>query len=315
MAKRYSDTEKWTDPWFRGLSSDEKLMFHYLYDNCDIAGFIKYEVNYFAVSTGMSEEKAASSLHASKPLREALEVENGWIFIKDFLHSQGIVELNPDNAQHKGVISCIHRRMNDFSSFDICGYLGFDKRLISEFPGIKKALIKGLLVEENPWLKDEEEAVKKGRKKNPPYTPLKKEGKNTTLKKIGEIKNNTLSVNTGFSNKMTDEEFISYLKSNPAFSHINITKELHKMDAWLLVHPGRLKSKMFIINWLNKVSSILPPERPMPSTEAVRAKAREHSGARYEEEPVQAPPPKEWTDLVRGTASKIGETHACAGKL
>jgi len=309
MAKRYSDTEKWTDPWFRGLSSDEKLMFHYLYDNCDIAGFIKLEVSYFALSTGINEISAASMLQVGKPLMEALEICNGWIFIKDFLYSQGVVYINPDNAAHKGVISCIHRRITDFSSFDICGYLGFDKRFISEFPGMKKALIKGLILEENPWLKDDENDLKKERKKNPPSTPLKKERKSFSIK---EKKGEELELNTGFSNKMTDEDFIEYLKASPAFKHIDIARELYKMDAWLLTHPGRRKSKMFIINWLNKILPEMPVEKPLLKTEAQVVKRREIT---REAPVVSAPPPKEWTDLVKGVSNKIGVTHACVGRL
>lgn len=55
------------------------------------------------------------------------------------------------------------------------------------------------------------------------------------------------------SRKLSDEEFLVSLKSNPAFSHINIEEQLGKMDAWLLAHPGREKTRRFIVNWLNKI--------------------------------------------------------------
>ena len=38
MAKRMSETEKWKDPWFEGLSKDFKLIWLYLLDDCDNAG-------------------------------------------------------------------------------------------------------------------------------------------------------------------------------------------------------------------------------------------------------------------------------------
>jgi hypothetical protein len=31
------------------------------------------------------------------------------------------------------------------------------------------------------------------------------------------------------------------------------------MDAWLLAHPGRKKTRQFVINWLNKVEPALAP--------------------------------------------------------
>ena len=42
MAYRFTDTNKWRDAWFLDLAPMEKLLWVYLYENCDIAGF--YEV-------------------------------------------------------------------------------------------------------------------------------------------------------------------------------------------------------------------------------------------------------------------------------
>jgi hypothetical protein len=63
------------------------------------------------------------------------------------------------------------------------------------------------------------------------------------------------------SKKLSDEEWLKELKANPAYRHINIDDQLSKMDAWLSVHPGRQKSRPFIVNWLNKIEkplSIVP---------------------------------------------------------
>ena len=38
--KRFTETEKWRDPWFRKLSPSAKLLFLWLVDNCDKAGVI-----------------------------------------------------------------------------------------------------------------------------------------------------------------------------------------------------------------------------------------------------------------------------------
>jgi hypothetical protein len=55
----------------------------------------------------------------------------------------------------------------------------------------------------------------------------------------------------------TAPDFISILKNNPAYSHINIDFELGKMDAWLLAHKGRQKTQKFVVNWLNKIDKPL----------------------------------------------------------
>ena len=40
MPKRFTETEKWKDKWFRQLRPEYKLAFLYLLDNCDHAGII-----------------------------------------------------------------------------------------------------------------------------------------------------------------------------------------------------------------------------------------------------------------------------------
>src|SRR3990167_7073651 len=46
MAKRFTDTEKWKDPWFRKLSPAHKAMWEFLRDNVDHAGFWKVDLEY-----------------------------------------------------------------------------------------------------------------------------------------------------------------------------------------------------------------------------------------------------------------------------
>lgn len=43
MAKRFTDSEKWTDKWFRRLPPDQKLAYLYILDRCDMAGTIEID--------------------------------------------------------------------------------------------------------------------------------------------------------------------------------------------------------------------------------------------------------------------------------
>lgn len=44
MSKRFTDTEKWEDPWFRKLPNEYKLLWLYLCDKCDVSGVWKVDV-------------------------------------------------------------------------------------------------------------------------------------------------------------------------------------------------------------------------------------------------------------------------------
>jgi len=58
MAKRFTDTEKWKDPFFNELHSDYKLVWIYLLDDCNHAGVWKKSIKRlnFDCGTNLTEE-------------------------------------------------------------------------------------------------------------------------------------------------------------------------------------------------------------------------------------------------------------------
>jgi len=50
-----------------------------------------------------------------------------------------------------------------------------------------------------------------------------------------------------------DSEYVATLKANYAYSGLDIDHELGKMDAWLSARPRRLKSRRFVVAWLNRI--------------------------------------------------------------
>lgn len=65
--------------------------------------------------------------------------------------------------------------------------------------------------------------------------------------------------------KMSDEEFIKYLKENPAYQHVVIDDEIAKMHAWLMVNPQRKMTRRFMVNWLNRIEKpvvVVPKREP-----------------------------------------------------
>lgn len=60
------------------------------------------------------------------------------------------------------------------------------------------------------------------------------------------------------------DDFFLDLKKNPAYAHIDLDRENGKMDAWLGLpaNKNRIKTRKFILNWLNKIEAPLPNGKP-----------------------------------------------------
>lgn len=55
MPKRFTETLKWDDPWFRALSPDAKLLWFWLVDKCDLAGIIEPDFGLCEFQTGIKQ--------------------------------------------------------------------------------------------------------------------------------------------------------------------------------------------------------------------------------------------------------------------
>lgn len=115
MSYRFTNTEKWGDSWFSNLKQIEMLLFIYLCDNCDIAGFI--EVNYKRWANDLSSSIDTIE-GACKGLSRGIVVskEGDCFYIKNFLKHQKNLPLNETNKAHVGIL----RRFDIYSKkFDI----------------------------------------------------------------------------------------------------------------------------------------------------------------------------------------------------
>lgn len=103
MAYRFTNTDKWSDSWFSELRPIEKLLFNYLCDNCDIAGFIELTPKKWAYDIGTDKPQIEGAL---KGLARGLIFSNtgDCIFIKNFLKHQKNLPINPNNKAHLGII-------------------------------------------------------------------------------------------------------------------------------------------------------------------------------------------------------------------
>lgn len=134
---RFTETGKWNDEWFSNLKAIEKLLFLYLVDKCDNAGFFEINKRIDAFLIGITEDEFMANLRAIKKTYVA-STDGRKIWIKNFIKYQKNFPLNPDNNAHKQIISFIMSNMNNFNyDFD---YLGANEGL---FSSIGKGNIKG----------------------------------------------------------------------------------------------------------------------------------------------------------------------------
>ena len=113
--KRFTETEKWKDAWFRRLKPAEKLLWFYIIDNCDNAGFFEMDVEMCEFLTGMKSEHIESALAG---LSSRLIAGEGLFYVTNFLKHQKNATLNPENNAHKQIIALIEEHKPKFSEKD-----------------------------------------------------------------------------------------------------------------------------------------------------------------------------------------------------
>lgn len=114
MAYRFCNTSKWHDDiWFIDLSSNEKLMFIYLCDNCDCAGFLELSLRRLSFDLGFTPEEIKDCL---RNLKKAyiLSTDKRVLFLKNFLKHQKNLPLNKANQSHKGILKRFENYKNRF---------------------------------------------------------------------------------------------------------------------------------------------------------------------------------------------------------
>lgn len=102
MAKRFTATEKWDDPWFCGLTVSEKLFWNYLCDKCDHAGI--WRVNWPLVRFHIGDFVFNKDNFKDRII---ILSDDKW-FIQKFIEFQ-YGTLNPENRAHQSVISILKK--------------------------------------------------------------------------------------------------------------------------------------------------------------------------------------------------------------
>lgn len=123
--KRFTETEKWRDIWFRSLTPDLKLAWQYICDNCDNSGVWEpdYALADFQIGLNVDWEKAKLQF-----VDRIKILENGRWYLVGFISFQQ-KELSPNKPAHKQI-------------FSLCKKHGIDIPCVSHVNGI--AMVTGI---------------------------------------------------------------------------------------------------------------------------------------------------------------------------
>ncbi len=105
MSKRFTDTAKWDQAWFRKLSPEMKCVWSFLCDRCDHAGV--WEIDIESMSFFIGKEITMHDIQ--NVFGDKIEVfSETKILIQAFVDFQ-YGALNPDNRVHQSVISRLEK--------------------------------------------------------------------------------------------------------------------------------------------------------------------------------------------------------------
>lgn len=109
MAKRFSDTEIWSEDWFLDMPNDYKLFWFYMLANCDHAGLFKVNLRSFRglLEVNLTSNEALKFFNSGKDRIRVLK-ENLW-FVEDFIVFQYGTTLNLNNRLHESIAKALEK--------------------------------------------------------------------------------------------------------------------------------------------------------------------------------------------------------------
>lgn len=117
---RITQTKKWKDSWFRSLNKDQKLLFIYLTENCDEAGFFDIDWMYMSSDLSMTIEEIKNTLHKINKCYSMPKVKEGEkvtkIWLNNFLLHQEKLPLNLQDDYCRKAYSILRNNLERFNS-------------------------------------------------------------------------------------------------------------------------------------------------------------------------------------------------------
>lgn len=100
--KRFTDTDKWKESWFRKLTAAQKCLWFYMQDNCDHAGFIELDLELASFQIGLRLK--ADDFAALR--RDFTVVAGGKVWLHGFVRAQ-YGKISIDCKPHRPVFASL----------------------------------------------------------------------------------------------------------------------------------------------------------------------------------------------------------------
>lgn len=111
MSKRFTDTDKYKKAFIRGLPGAYKLLWDYLYHDCDHAGVWHKDFEIAQIYLGkdmpINEEKAIELFNQGKERIKFLDGGRKWLILPFIGFQYG--KLNPENRAHSSVLKVLEK--------------------------------------------------------------------------------------------------------------------------------------------------------------------------------------------------------------
>ena len=139
MSSVFSASKKWEENWHEKLSIEAKVLYDYLYDTADIAGFKAQIFQIWSAYTGLSVSEIESAL---EELKEVVIIENDLAWLKDHLKFNRNVDINTKNPAKAKVRKTFEENKNHKDAFSFysslflqtiyffCDFFGFAPRRV-----------------------------------------------------------------------------------------------------------------------------------------------------------------------------------------
>ena len=109
MAVKFTDPRKWDDVWFSELNMEQKVMFIYLCDMCDMAGVLEINQRLAKFQTGIDDVRGVIA-----SLSKSVVYRDGRVWLKKYIKHQRNLPINPKNNAHISIINSIYDNIGAF---------------------------------------------------------------------------------------------------------------------------------------------------------------------------------------------------------